>query len=87
MKRENSKAARIIVAFFVHDSLMFSNIEVNRKSIVIEMYERTKQSFISIDIIDLFSEEVRMVITNTVLKLECGGKELLGKSCNEQQSS
>lgn len=72
--------------FFVHDSLMFSNIEVDRKNKIIEMYgKETKQVFISIDTIDLLSEEARKVIKdNTVLKLERGVKELFGRSWNEQ---
>lgn len=75
--------------FFVHDSLMFSNIEVDRKNKIIEMYgKETKQVFISIDTIDLLSKEAKQVITdNTVLKLERGGKELFGRSWNEQQKS
>lgn len=75
--------------FFIHDSLMFSNIEVDRKNKIIEMYgKETKQVFISIDTIDLLSAEARKVITdNTVLKLERGGKELFGRSWNEQQSN
>lgn len=70
------------ITFFVHDSLMFSNMEVDRKNKIIEMYEKeTEQIFISIDTIDLISEEARKVITdNTVLKLEHGGKELFGRS-------
>lgn len=68
---------------------MFSSIEVDRKNKIIEMCRKeTKQVFISIDTIDLLSEEARKVVTdNTVLKLERGGKELFGKSWNEQQSN
>ena len=75
--------------FFIHDSLMFSNIEVDRKNKIIEMYgKETKQVFISIDTIDLLSEVAKQVITdNIVLKLERGGKELFGRSWNEQQKS
>ncbi|MCD0433303.1 DUF2326 domain-containing protein [Lacticaseibacillus paracasei subsp. paracasei] len=58
------------ITFFVHDSLLFSNIEVDRKNKIIEMYGReTKQVFISIDTIDLLSKGARQVISdNTVLK-------------------
>lgn len=74
--------------FFIHDSLLFSNIELDRKNRIIEMYEReTKQIFISIDTIDLLSKQVQQIIKNdTILKLERGGKELFGRSWNEQEN-
>lgn len=52
------------------------------------MYEReTKQIFISIDTIDLLSKQVQQIIKNdTILKLERGGKELFGRSWNEQEN-
>lgn len=50
--------------------------------------KETKQVFISIDTINLLSEEAKQVITdNIVLKLERGSKELFGRSWNEQQKS
>ena len=72
--------------FFVHDSLLFSNIEVDRRNRIVEMYaQETKQVFISIDSIEVLSEKAQEIIReNTVLKLERGGKELFGRSWNEQ---
>lgn len=61
---------------------------MDRKNRIIEMYEReTKQIFISIDTIDLLSKQVQQIIKNdTILKLERGGKELFGRSWNEQEN-
>ena len=75
--------------FFIHDSLMFSNIEIDRKDKIIEMYgKENKQVFISIDTIDLLSDKAQQIIKkHTVLTLERGGKELFGRSWNEQQSN
>lgn len=72
--------------FFVHDSLLFSNIEIDRRNRIIEMYaQETKQIFISIDSIEVLSEKAQEIIReNTVLTLERGGKELFGRSWNEQ---
>lgn len=72
--------------FFVHDSLLFSNIEINRRNRIIEMYAQvTKQIFISIDSIEVLSEKAQEIIReNTVMTLERGGKELFGRSWNEQ---
>lgn len=72
--------------FFVHDSLLFSNIEIDRRNRIIEMYaQETKQIFISIDSIEVLSEKAQEIIKeNTVLTLERGGKELFGRSWNEQ---
>lgn len=75
--------------FFIHDSLLFSNIEVNRKNKIIKMYSNeTKQIFIAIDTTDLLSPDVQHIIEeHSVLRLERGGKELFGRSWNEQRSS
>ena len=72
--------------FFVHDSLLFSNIEIDRRNRIIEMYaQETKQIFISIDSIEVLSKKAQEIIRdNTVLTLERGGKELFGRSWNEQ---
>lgn len=72
--------------FFIHDSLLFSNIEIDRRNRIIEMYaQETKQIFISIDSIEMLSKKAQEIIRkNTVLKLERGGRELFGRSWNEQ---
>ena len=71
---------------FVHDSLLFSNIEIDRRNRIIKMYaQETKQIFISIDSIEVLSEKAQEIIReNTVLTLERGGKELFGRSWNGQ---
>ena len=48
----------------------------------------TKQIFIAIDTTDLLSPDVQHIIEeHSVLRLERGGKELFGRSWNEQRSS
>ena len=65
---------------------LFSNIEIDRRNRIIEMYaQETKQIFISIDSIEVLSKKAQEIIReNTVLTLERGGKELFGRSWNEQ---
>lgn len=78
-----------VLPFFIHDSLLFSNIEVDRRNKIIKMYgNETKQIFIAIDTIDLLSPDAQHIIEeHAVLRLERGGKELFGRSWNEQRSS
>lgn len=74
--------------FVVHDSLLFSNIEVDRRNKIIETYSQmSKQVFISIDTTEILSDKVQELIKDyAVLKLERGGKELFGRSWNEQET-
>ncbi|MYY65657.1 DUF2326 domain-containing protein [Lactobacillus salivarius] len=74
--------------FVVHDSLLFPNIELERRNKIIEMYGKaTKQIFISIDTIEILSDQAQKVISDhTVLELERGGRELFGRSWNEQNA-
>lgn len=49
--------------FFVHDSLLFSNIEINRRNRIVEMYvQETKQIFISIDSIEVLSKKHKKLL-------------------------
>lgn len=49
--------------FFVHDSLLFSNIEINRRNRIVEMYvQETKQIFISIDSIEVLSKKHKRLL-------------------------
>lgn len=68
--------------FLIHDSLMFSNIEIDRVQNIIKLYsEQTKQVFISIDKINELDEDVQQIIkSHQVLKLDRGGNELFGRT-------
>ena len=68
--------------FLIHDSLMFSNIEVDRVQNIIKLYNKQiKQVFIAIDKVDELDPDIQEIIkSNQVLKLDRGGNELFGRT-------
>lgn len=68
--------------FLVHDSHMFSDIEIDRFQNIVKLYSKyNKQVFISVDKIGELDEDVRRIIEeNCVLKLGRGGDELFGRT-------
>lgn len=71
----------------VHDTIIFSDIEIPRVEKIIEMYleENDKQIFIALDKLEQYSDSIQEKVNeNTILRLERGGKELFGRSWNEK---
>lgn len=68
--------------FLVHDSHMFSDIEIDRFQNIVKLYSKyEKQIFISVDKVGELDEDVRQIILkNQVLKLDRGGEELFGRT-------
>lgn len=66
----------------IHDSLLFTNIEMDRVENIIRLYSRqTKQVFISIDRTEELENEVQNIIKqHQVLKLDRGSNELFGRT-------
>lgn len=67
---------------FIHDSLLFANIEMDRVENIIRIYSKLeKQVFISIDRTEELDEEVQNIIRqHQVLKLDRGSNELFGRT-------
>lgn len=68
--------------FIIHDSLLFTNIEMDRVENIIKLYSRLqKQVFISIDRTEELDPEVQEIIKqHQVLKLDRGENELFGRT-------
>lgn len=66
----------------IHDSLLFTNIEMNRVENIIRLYSSLKkQVFISIDRTEKLDKEVQKIIEqHQVLKLDRGSNELFGRT-------
>ncbi len=67
---------------FIHDSLLFTNIEMDRVENIIKLYSKLKkQVFISIDRTEELNEEIQNIIQqHQVLKLDRGSNELFGRT-------
>lgn len=66
----------------IHDSLLFTNIEMDRVENIIKLYSKLKkQVFISIDRTEELDERIQNIIKqNQVLKLDRGANELFGRT-------
>lgn len=76
-----------MLPFIIHDTIIFSDIEIPRVEKIIEMYleENSKQIFIALDKLEQYDDSIQKKINeNTILRLERGGKELFGRSWNEK---